>query len=199
MSKSAVSKGLFLDSLAHGLWAAAAATVAKRTAGLQVRILPFALWATFPDMLAFGPGIAVGLWLRIAGGAGYAESAHGGHFHHFHVGLPLYAMGHSLLVFAGVYGLCSLVARRGVVSPLGWLLHILIDIPTHSYSYYATRFLWPLSNFGFDGVAWWTPWLLWCTYGSLALVYLLMWRKGWLRSTSRSSSRLASNPRRTQH
>jgi len=45
---------------------------------------------------------------------------------------------------------------------------------THSYSYYATRFLWPLSDYSFDGVAWWTPWLLWCTYGSLALVFLLM-------------------------
>ena len=177
-----------LDALAHGLWATAAAVAAKRTAGLQFRILPFALWATFPDVLAFGPGVAAGLWLRLAGGGGYAESAHGGYFHHVHIGLPLYAAGHSLLVFAGVYGLCSLVARRAVVPLLGWLLHILMDIPTHSYSYHATRFLWPLSNYGFDGVAWWTPWLLWCTYGSLALVYLLMWRKGWLRSSSRSSS-----------
>lgn len=177
-----------MDDLAHGLWAGAAAIFAKRTAGVQVRILPFVLWATFPDVLAFGPGIAAGLWLRLTGGTGYAEPAHGGHFHHVHIGLPLYPIGHSLLIFAGVYCLCSLVARRPVVSPLGWLLHILIDIPTHSYRYYATRFLWPLSDYRFDGVAWWTPWLLWCTYGSLALVYLLMWRKGWLGSTTRSSS-----------
>ena len=177
-----------MDVLAHGLWAAAAAVTAKRTAALRVRVLPLALWATFPDVLAFGPGIAVGLWLRVAGGVGYAASANGGHFHHVHIGLPLYATGHSLLVFAGVYGVCWLVAHRPVVSLLGWLLHVLMDIPTHSYSYYATRFLWPLSNYGFDGVAWWTPWLLWCTYGSLALVYLIMWRKGWLRFAWRAAA-----------
>ena len=172
-----------MDILAHGLWAATGATAAKRTAGLQVRILPSALWATFPDVLAFGPAIAIGLWLQLVG----AESVRGGHFHSTHIGLPLYTAGHSLLVFAGVYGLCSLVARRPIVSLLGWLLHILMDIPTHSYSYYATRFLWPLSNYRYNGVAWWTPWLWWCTYGGLALVYLLMWRMGWLSSTSRSS------------
>ena len=93
VSESARPKGLFLDALAHGLWAAAAAMAAKRTAGFRVRILLFALWATFPDVLAFGPGVAVGLWLRLVGGAGYAESAHGGHFQHAHIGLPLYAMG----------------------------------------------------------------------------------------------------------
>ena len=165
---------------------------AKRAAGLRVRILPFALWSTFPDVLAFGPGVVAGLWLQLAGGAVYADSVHGGHFHRAHIGLPLYAVGHSLLVFAGVYGPCSLVARRAVVSLLGWLLHILMDIPTHSHSYYATRFLWPLSNYGFDGVPWWTPWLLWCTYGSLALVYLLMWRIGWLSSAPCSSRPLGA-------
>jgi len=165
-----------MDALAHGLWAAAAATAAKR-AGARVRVVPAALWSTFPDVLAFGPGVAVGLWLRIFGGAEYGGSMH----HHVHIGLPLYAIGHSLLVFAVVFGLCSLAARRAVLPLLGWLMHILIDIPTHSSSYYATRFLWPLSNYGFDGVAWWTPWLMWCTYGGLALVYLAMWRKGWLR------------------
>jgi hypothetical protein len=40
---------------------------------------------------------------------------------------------------------------------LGWLLHIAIDIPTHSFRYYATRFLWPVSDFRIDGIAWRTP------------------------------------------
>lgn len=35
-----------------------------------------------------------------------------------------------------------------------WLLHILIDIPTHSRAQWGPRFLWPFSNFAVDGVSW---------------------------------------------
>jgi hypothetical protein len=38
---------------------------------------------------------------------------------------------------------------------LGWLHHIAIDIPMHSSSYNATRFLWPLADVRIDGTAWW--------------------------------------------
>jgi hypothetical protein len=174
-----------VDVIAHGLWAAAAATAAKR-AGARVQVRSVACWAMFPDVLAFGPSVALGLWLRLAGGVGHQGSLHGGHLPHAHIGLPLYPIGHSLIVFAAVLGLSALVTRRLVVGLSGWLLHILIDIPTHSFRYYATRFLWPLSNYAFDGVPWWTPWSLGFTYGGLALAYLLLWKKGWL-SPARSS------------
>jgi hypothetical protein len=71
-----------------------------------------------------------------------------------HIGLPLYPAGHSLIVFLLVFGLTSILARRVVFEMLGWLLHILIDMPTHSLSYYATRFLWPISDYRVDGIAW---------------------------------------------
>jgi hypothetical protein len=53
--------------------------------------------------------------------------------------LPLYPAGHSLIVFLLVFGLVTVLTRRIVYSMLGWLLHIVIDVPTHSFSYYATR------------------------------------------------------------
>ena len=174
-----------MDALAHGLWAAAAATAAQRT-GVKLRVLPFALWATFPDVLAFGPSVAAGLVLLAVRGRSVLRPGY--HGPHLHLGISLYAVGHSLIVFGAVFGLCALIARRPVLPLLGWLMHILIDIPTHSSSYYATRFLWPLTDYGFEGVAWWTPWLLWSTYGGLALVYLLLWRAGWFRLTGRSAT-----------
>ena len=67
---------------------------------------------------------------------------------------------------------------------LGWLMHIVIDIPTHSLSYYATRFLWPVSDYRVDGVAWWTPWLWVTTYAALGAVFLLLWKT---RSTGKPS------------
>jgi hypothetical protein len=39
---------------------------------------------------------------------------------------------------------------------IAWGLHILIDIPTHSRRNWAPQFLWPLSTYTFDGVAWTT-------------------------------------------
>ena len=169
-----------MEIVAHGLWAAAAAVTAKRTTGVRCHAGWTVWWTAFPDVFAFGPPVAAGLWLRLAGGPGGAPGD--GHaLPRVHIGLPLYQMGHSLIVFLAVFGLVCLAARRVVFPMLGWLLHILIDIQTHSYSYYATRFLWPVSDFRIDGVAWWTPWFWAATYGALALVYLALWKAGWLR------------------
>jgi len=168
-----------MELVAHSLWGAAAAITAKRTKGIRLNLPWTVFWSGFPDILAFGPPAAAGLWLRLASGAGPEARGHLG-LPHVHIGLPLYPAGHSLIVFLLAFGLLSLLARRVVLEMLGWLLHILIDIPTHSLSYYATRFLWPVSDFRIDGIAWWVPWFWVATYVALAAVYALMWRKGFL-------------------
>lgn len=169
-----------MEIVAHGLWAAAAAITAKRRTDVRVRVAWTVWWAAFPDVLAFAPPVVVGLWLRLASGPN-AGSANGHGLPHVHLGLPLYQAGHSLIVFLLAFGLTTILARRIVFEMLGWLLHIAIDIPTHSFSYYATRFLWPVSDFRIDGIAWWTPWFWAATYAALAVVYFVMWKKGWLR------------------
>lgn len=35
-----------------------------------------------------------------------------------------------------------------------WLLHILVDIPSHRRDPWGSRPLWPLGEFAFDGVGW---------------------------------------------
>lgn len=35
-----------------------------------------------------------------------------------------------------------------------WLLHIAVDIPTHSRKQWGPKFLWPFSGFAADGVSW---------------------------------------------
>lgn len=166
-----------MEIVAHGLRAAAAAVTAKKRGGVRLRIGWTVWWAVFPDVLAFGPSIAAGLWLLAANG--FNVGAAQGH-RHVHLGLPLYPAGHSLIVFLLVFAVATVAARRIVLEMLGWLLHILIDIPTHSLSYYATRFLWPVSDFKIDGIAWWTRWFWAATYLALAAVYFAMWKKGWL-------------------
>lgn len=172
-----------MEIVAHSLLAAAAAITAKRAANSSIGVGWTALWATFPDLLAFGPSIAAGLWLRLSGSADL-EVSEGHILPHVHVGLPLYPAGHSLIVFLLVFGLASILARRIVFAMLGWLLHILIDVPTHSLTYYATRFLWPVSDYRIDGIAWWTPWFWAATYGVLGIVYFLLWKRGWMPAMS---------------
>ena len=57
---------------------------------------------------------------------------------------------------------------------LGWPLHILIDIPTHTYQFYPTPFLWPISTYKFDGISWGTPWFMIVNYSSLAIVLITL-------------------------
>lgn len=164
-----------MEAVAHVLWASAAVITAKRYTKARIPVGWTVWWAAFPDVLAFGPPFAVGLWLRLVGNPN--SVATDGHvLPHVHIGLPLYPAAHSLIVFLLVFALAMILARRVVFALLGWLLHILIDIPTHSLSYYATRFLWPISDYRVDGIAWWTPWFWAATYGMLAVVFLLLWK-----------------------
>jgi hypothetical protein len=159
------------------LWAAAGAIAAKRSTAARIGVWQTVWWAAFPDVLAFGPLVAAAAWLRLAG---RFDASGGFDRPPVHIGLPLYAAGHSLVIFLLVFGIVTALARRIVYEMLGWLLHILIDIPTHSYSYYATRFLWPASDFRVDGIPWWTPWFWTATYAALGVTYYLLWRKGWM-------------------
>jgi hypothetical protein len=171
-----------MEIVAHGLWGAAAAITSKRLRLARPRFGWALWWSVFPDVLAFGPTLAAGLWFRLAGGSN-AGTDHGHLLPHIHLGLPLYQIGHSLVVFLIAFGIITILSRHVLYAMLGWLLHIGIDIPTHSLSYYATRFLWPVSDYRVDGIAWWTPWFWTATYVVLGVMYFLLWRNGWLPIT----------------
>ncbi len=172
-----------MEIVAHGLWATAGAITANRKTRLRLSLPWTAWWAVFPDVLAFGPPVVVGLALWATG-----QPITGHHVPpRVHIGLPLYQIGHSLLVWLAAFAICAALIRRRALPMLGWLSHILIDIGTHSYSYYATRFLWPISNVSVDGIAWWTRWFWIATYVGLAIVYFALWKKGWLRLAAKGT------------
>lgn len=166
-----------MEVVAHGLWAGAAVIYAKRwLPSLSVRRTIW--WTVFPDVFAFAPSFAAGLWVRFSDASN--PVAHGLRVPHVHLGLPLYPAGHSLIVFLLMFVVGSTLLRRPAWGLCGWAFHILIDVPIHSSSYYATRFLWPLSDFALDGIPWWTTWVWVCTYVTVLAVYIIMWRQGWL-------------------
>src|SRR5581483_8282817 len=150
-----------MDILAHGLWAAfgtAVATrrfvVSRRTARLTVAM------AVVPDLLHAVP---VAMWVLLGAGsidqlAAYAMLTAAAQpdlpplaaawSHHLH------CIGHSAVV-AGVVTLATWLATSSLWIPLlGWWSHIVIDVFTHSATFYPSPVLYPFTLRGFDGIAW---------------------------------------------
>lgn len=110
----------------------------------------------------------------------------------FQIASVLYQYSHSIVIFFWLF--FAIIIYRYIRRPipgttrfrihehwwlvpwemLGWLLHILTDIPTHSYRFYPTPFLWPFSSFKFSGFSWGTPWFLIANFTALIVVYVLL-------------------------
>jgi len=85
-----------------------------------------------------------------------------------------YNMTHSFIVFLVVFALIYLITKKWFWPLTAWGLHVIIDIPTHSYRYFPTPFLWPLSDYKFNGISWATGWFMLLNYGTLMVVFLII-------------------------
>lgn len=92
--------------------------------------------------------------------------------HHLHCTM------HSAIVAAGATLLLWAVRRSLWIPLLGWWSHIVIDVFTHSADYYPSPVLYPITERGFDGLAWNTPWFLVLNYVALGTVCLWLHRAG---------------------
>ena len=86
--------------------------------------------------------------------------------HHLHCAM------HSVLLAGAVTLVCYALTRSLWVPLLGWWLHIVIDVFTHSADYYPVAVLYPIAQGGFDGIAWNTPWFMALNYIVLGVVGL---------------------------
>jgi len=174
-----------MDIFAHGLWAGAAYKAINRKAKKPFNIKMAALWGVFPDLFAFTSGF---VWLfgnLIFGDISFADLPRPGEVEPapqdtlpiFRLTSTLYSISHSAIVFLIVFGVVFLILRRPLWELGGWFIHILLDIPTHSYQFYPTPFLWPLSGWKFDGFSWGTPWFLILNYSAIIIVYWFLRRK----------------------
>ncbi|WP_210732016.1 hypothetical protein [Hydrogenophaga sp. PAMC20947] len=170
-----------MDILAHTLWASAGVALLSR----RVPIKPGAAAATIalaalPDVFQMLP--VLGWWIFSSGTFdavnAFAIAVPGQEpsmpamvtliSHHTH------CMAHSALV-AGAVTLVAWRVRAWLLLPLlGWWSHIIIDVFTHSADYYASPVLYPLTQRGFDGIAWNTPWFMMLNYSALAVVALII-------------------------
>ena len=153
-----------MDIVSHGLWGAVAFGRRNRSS----------FWLAFfiglaPDLLSFGV-----LWTAVVLGlAERPDFSHGTppessipqYVHH------LYNVTHSFIVFLVAFLLIRFLLRRPLWELGAWGLHVLVDVPTHSYAFFPTPILWPLFNWKFDGWQWTTPTILIPNFVLLAIVY----------------------------
>ena len=177
-----------MDTFAHGLWAGAMARgLNKRKGARRVNVWAMTFWGVLPDLFAFTIPF---VWLIVGVLSGNLELGEFGRNQPpiaeplgantawvFHLSSVLYNLGHSLVIFLLVFFAVWLFLRRPVWELGGWLIHILIDIPTHTYAFFPTPIFWPIFDWKFSGFLWATPWFLILNYSSLLFVYALLARR----------------------
>lgn len=159
-----------MDIFAHALWTNAV-YYKKYRWNLKSR-----LWAVFfgiaPDLASFTPATIYAFLFSWGEHLAYLANSS---FWVFAYARESYGYTHSLVIFLAVTLIVTALRKGRLYLPmLGWLLHILIDIPTHK-NFYETPFLFPLANYKFDrGVSWGEPWFMMVNYSALAVVYILI-------------------------
>lgn len=171
-----------MDILAHALWTGAAYKTAEQKTKKPFRIGLAIFWGVFPDLFAFVPGFTWLFYNLASGNFHFSDLPRPDALKPIapplsHLTAALYNVSHSAVIFFAIFGITLLVLRRPVWELFGWLFHILLDIPTHSYRFYPTPFLWPLFGFKFNSFSWATPWFLIVNYAAIGGVYFFLWRK----------------------
>ncbi len=185
-----------MDIFAHGLWTGVGYKLINKKIKKPFKIKWAVFWGIFPDLFAFTIFFAWAIWGLLYGGLSFSDLPHPDSIEPSPVNtLPinhltsiLYNLSHSLIIFLIVSGIIFLLFRlKSREMPWeigGWLIHILIDIPTHSYKFYPTPFLWPISEFKFDGITWSAPWFLVLNYIALILTYLILKKETYKNQSS---------------
>jgi len=180
-----------MDILAHTLWANAAArganAIASKKEKRNFNINP--AWTAFfgvaPDFFAFTAPFIIAIYQVIFLGSSFGGfSDHHREIAGFDIASYLYQFSHSLVIFVLVFILVWVISKRPRYELLGWLLHIFIDIPSHMLAFYATPFLFPISDYRFPyGIHWSNQWYMIVNYTLL----LVVWGKIFLNKYSKKN------------
>jgi len=169
-----------MDVVAHGLWAAVMCRWRGRRQPIARSTTTWTIGlAIAPDLLQLTPIVTAALITS------QGWSAMQTYFHalpSYQPILPpqvelfvhhLHCTMHSALVAAVVALLSWMFLRRLWLPLLGWWMHIVIDVFTHSANFYPSPVLYPATQQGFDGWAWNDPWQLALNYGLIAIFWFI--------------------------
>lgn len=165
-----------MDILAHSLWTNLTREYYSKNKKVKISKWWSIFWGVFPDLFAFTP---IFIWTILNNfylkpfemEPAIKDSLFIINFTH-----TLYSISHSFIIFGIIFLFIYLIKKRIYFALLGWPFHILIDIPTHSYRFYPTPFLWPISNFKVNGISWSIPWFMILNYSLILIFYILMFK-----------------------
>lgn len=178
-----------MDILSHGIWGSLYAKAVNPKLDKPIKLRWAFWWGVFPDLFAFVPVFAWSI-IRVIRGLPLAihrplteiEPWTPGFDNLSDVTQFLYQLSHSLIVFAIVAVVLYAVRRRAFWTIIPWMMHILMDIPTHSYKFYATPFLWPLSGWKFNGISWGQWWFMILNYFVIVVLFLILHARNFNKS-----------------
>jgi len=170
-----------VDIFAHTLWAGAGLAMLHRRWPIAPRTAAATLvLAALPDVVHLLPIVA---WWVFGDGSATVLRAYAIAVPGQEPGLPpvvkllshhAHCILHSALVAAAVTLLLWALRRSLWLPLLGWWSHIVIDVFTHSADFYPAPVLYPITERGFDGIAWNTPWFMVLNYVALGTVGLFL-------------------------
>lgn len=164
-----------MDILAHSLWTNLGRDCFVKKSNKKVSRFWSIFFGIFPDLFAFTPIFIWAILNKVFLRPEDIEPASNNHLWINNLTHNLYNISHSLIIFGIIFLIIYLIKKKIYFSLLGWPLHILIDIPTHSYKFYPTPFLWPISDFKINGISWGTTWFMVLNYSSLLILYLVFY------------------------
>jgi hypothetical protein len=165
-----------MDILAHGLWAAVGVVWARRRWVISRRAAQATVGlAVAPDLVQLVPLVVAAMFgsqgIQVL--SAYATALPG-----MEPALPaavalwthhLHCIMHSAVIAAAVTAIVWAWRKALWLPLLGWWSHIVIDVFSHSANFYPAPVLYPITQRGFDGVAWNTPTFLIINYAAIAL------------------------------
>ena len=91
----------------------------------------------------------------------------------------LYSISHSLIIAIVIITITSLIFKKLILFMLAWPIAIIMDVFTHTKEFLPTPFLFPISNYKFDGISWGEPWFMGLNYIIiiLAISYIIYTKK----------------------
>lgn len=150
-----------MDISSHGLWSMA---IFFKT---RYRYWAF-LIGILPDIFSFGPHF---IYSIIVNGFSFGKPNINAIPSYI---FDLYSLSHSFIIFLLVIGMLFILTKRLYWVLMPWGIHILIDIPSHTEKFFPTPFLFPISNYTFNGIGWGNPNFLLINYSLLVMVYFYL-------------------------
>jgi membrane-bound metal-dependent hydrolase YbcI (DUF457 family) len=154
-----------MDIISHGLWGGIIFGRENKKDFFWAFVIGVA-----PDLFSFGIFTAMRT-LGLASGPDWGNGVPNASLIPVYVH-SLYNFTHSLIVFALVFALVTIIRRKPFIPMLAWFLHILMDIPTHSTRFFPTPFLWPISTYKINGIPWSHPVIFFSDIVILFILYI---------------------------